>query len=366
MGIVVTMEGMLDPATSHHDGGRKSAVMPGGLLTVTPVQLPAGGYEGILAKGIQDQMLVNSGGPAAKNSSQTVQKTRSTTNAMEPHTQGLTIQSEKDTRNWLYNNGHLDSMEDTIEIDMLKGVLLQLAQRHDLPTEVKNGMRVVAHGMESMKAGEMERIVAETMERAMEEYRGVLESMAEASVRTVKGMAEQVRETTERLEEGQIQEDMRRQSKMGYGEEGVRGTQRMGLTFAEAAQRAEREDIVQQANNKTRQLLIDNTEGTGRWKELTEKELIEKAKITKDMMGIQELDSPKVEFLSVRKLRNGGVLYKLSSTDATKWLACKDIWKAFLEKFRAGTKVKKQGIQRLCRIHPNHDGGRTDQWTGKD
>lgn len=65
-------------------------------------------------------------------------------------------------------------------------------------------------------------------------------------------------------------------------------------------------------------MIINNTQGGEGWKGLTERELIEKAKIAKDLMGIQGIDSPKVEFITACRLTNGGVLYELSTTKVAK------------------------------------------------
>ena len=112
------------------------------------------------------------------------------------------------------------------------------------------------------------------------------------------------------------------------------------MSFAQAAWRAEHKDMLQRVSNKTRQMLIDNVEGNNAWRGLTERELVEKAKIARDLMGIQGLDSPKVEFLSARALKNGGILYELNSAGAAEWLAKLDVRKAFIDKFGTGAKVK--------------------------
>lgn len=196
-------------------------------------------------------------------------------------------------------------------------------------------------------------MVIETMGRAMEEYREILENLAEATVKTVKSMVEQMKEMMRRIKEGQILEQGVRQGNRegGGAEEGGEGgvgggdmearRQAMGtMSFAQVARRAEHKDMMQRRNNKTRQMLVDNIEGNESWKGLTERELVEKARIARDLMSIQGLDSPKIEFLSARALKNGGILYELNSTDAASWLAKLDVWKAFIDRFGTGAKVK--------------------------
>ncbi|KAG6867743.1 hypothetical protein C0993_011739, partial [Termitomyces sp. T159_Od127] len=60
----------------------------------------------------------------------------------------------------------------------------------------------------------------------------------------------------------------------------------------------------------------------------------------KEMMGMQGLDGSDIEFVTARKLKNGGILYQLNSTEAAEWLFRQDIQKAFLDKFEADAKVK--------------------------
>ncbi|KNZ76768.1 hypothetical protein J132_08679, partial [Termitomyces sp. J132] len=175
---------------------------------------------------------------------------------------------------------------------------------------------------------------------AMEEYREVLENMAEATVETVKEMAEQTREVVGRIEGGQVVEVRARQIGEEERRERVADMTTTGLNFTQVACRAKHKDIVRRAKNKMKQMIIVNAKGNEGWKDLAEKALLEKAKIPKDLMGVQGLDTLKVEFFSARKLKNGGVLYKLNSTEAAEWLAKLDMWAAFLDNFGAGMTVK--------------------------
>ncbi|KAG6876554.1 hypothetical protein C0992_012458 [Termitomyces sp. T32_za158] len=127
------------------------------------------------------------------------------------------------------------------------------------------------------------------------EYREILETLAEATVKTVKEMAKQTKELVERVEEGHVVEaKVRRGSRgEGDGDGGVEAGNRGRLSYAQVARRAEQENITERARDRTRQLIIDNAEGGKGWTGLTERELVEKAKVVKELMGIQGLDSPK-------------------------------------------------------------------------
>ncbi|KNZ71540.1 hypothetical protein J132_08632 [Termitomyces sp. J132] len=177
------------------------------------------------------------------------------------------------------------------------------------------------------------------MGKAMEEYREVLETMVEATVKTIKSMMEQTKKLVERVEEGQVVEVRNTQRGVGGGEKAkvLRG---MRMNYTQAVRRAKHEDIVLRTKAKMKQVIINNGKGGEGWKELSEKELVEKAKIARELMGIQGMDGPKVEFMSARKLKNGGVLYELNSTEVAEWLSKRDVCKAFLKKYGAEAVVK--------------------------
>ncbi|KAG5353607.1 hypothetical protein C0989_004715 [Termitomyces sp. Mn162] len=252
--------------------------------------------------------------------------THNASTEQETQAKSPSVNNMSEAKYWLSANGHLDNISNKMKADSLKNVLLQLLRRTDTPMDIRDGMRAVAFGMEDIVVGEAEKVVMEAVGKVMEECREVLENLAEVSMKSLKGMAEQAREGREGLEEGQV---MEMRVSQGGANEGGGGWQwrmaREGALYADAARRAEREDMVQKARNKTRQVIIDNAQGAGGWKELTEKELIEKAQITKDMMGIQGLDSPKVDIITAWKLKNRGVLYKLKSTKAAEWLMKEEV-----------------------------------------
>ncbi|KNZ77458.1 hypothetical protein J132_05416 [Termitomyces sp. J132] len=290
----------------------------------------------------------NSGGTTAKEASQTTRKTsngapgattRSAARGLQPK-----VQTAEGARAWLLENGALASEDKPMSLDGLRKALVTLYTRKDIPQDVKDGMKAIAIGLEEVKVEETGKMVMEKVGKAMDEYREALETLAEATVKTITEMAEQTKELVERVEEGQVV-DMRREESTTKeartgGDEGEEEAPRNHtVSYAQAARRAEREDVERRAKDRTRQLIVDNTEGGRGWKDLTEKELIEKAKVAKELMGIQGMDSPEIEFLSARKLRNGGVLYKLNSTDAAKWLAKPDVRRTFLSRFGAGATV---------------------------
>jgi hypothetical protein len=68
--------------------------------------------------------------------------------------------------------------------------------------------------------------------------------------------------------------------------------------------------------------------------ELTEKQLVEKANVALDLMGLQAEDKlTGTRFVGVSKLNGtGGVMYEMDSEEAAKWLKGGDVMKAFIAK----------------------------------
>ncbi|KAG6867744.1 hypothetical protein C0993_011740, partial [Termitomyces sp. T159_Od127] len=112
----------------------------------------------------------------------------------------LKVQMTDKARAWLKENGALTEINEPIDIDILKETLCMLTTQKDALNKVKEGIRAVLLGMDELKVGEMCKGMMETVEKAMEEYWEVLEDLAEATVKTVKGMVEQAKEMAEKVE----------------------------------------------------------------------------------------------------------------------------------------------------------------------
>jgi len=98
--------------------------------------------------------------------------------------------------------------------------------------------------------------------------------------------------------------------------------------------------------------------------ELTKKEIVAKAIEELDKMkssGRSRLESMRI--MGVKKLRNGGIVYKLSSVEAAKWLRGERT--AFMENFRGTSIVKKTGGSLLslntCQSHTPQCAGRKQE-----
>jgi hypothetical protein len=67
---------------------------------------------------------------------------------------------------------------------------------------------------------------------------------------------------------------------------------------------------------------------------LTEKELVEKAKITLDLMGMAAADRPDdLAFVGARRTQAGSILYQLNSAEAAKYMRNADVMREFLNHF---------------------------------
>jgi len=67
---------------------------------------------------------------------------------------------------------------------------------------------------------------------------------------------------------------------------------------------------------------------------LTEKDLVVKANIALDLMGMEAIDQPKdTKFVSAKKIWNRNILYQLDMAEAEKWLWQSEVQKVFMEHY---------------------------------
>ncbi|TDL15063.1 hypothetical protein BD410DRAFT_845503 [Rickenella mellea] len=93
---------------------------------------------------------------------------------------------------------------------------------------------------------------------------------------------------------------------------------------------------IARSKNQTHQVLVDVAPGavTNGLQSLDKATLVSKANTALDLMGMLAEDKPSnSSFLAARRLKNGGVVYDMSSPAAAAWLKSKDVMKAFLESF---------------------------------
>jgi len=67
---------------------------------------------------------------------------------------------------------------------------------------------------------------------------------------------------------------------------------------------------------------------------LSEKDLVVKANTTLDLMGMEANNKPpRMTFVGAKKLRNGSVLYQLSTREAVNWLKQNEVRKSFMANY---------------------------------
>ena len=103
---------------------------------------------------------------------------------------------------------------------------------------------------------------------------------------------------------------------------------------------------VARGQTKEQQILIEKAPDadTNGLSDLSEKELVAKANMTRHLMGMEAGDAPpNTVFVGAQKLRNGGVLLQLNSVAAADWLRQSKVMKSFLSHL-GGTSVLKMRL----------------------
>ncbi|KAG6887894.1 hypothetical protein C0995_011759 [Termitomyces sp. Mi166 len=101
---------------------------------------------------------------------------------------------QDEAKEWLSAEGYIDAPSSQVTLETLKTVILQLSWKVDMMAETKEGMREIAFSLEELGGREVEKTVLEAVKKAMEGYKEILETLAEALVKMVKDMAEQAKE----------------------------------------------------------------------------------------------------------------------------------------------------------------------------
>lgn len=96
---------------------------------------------------------------------------------------------------------------------------------------------------------------------------------------------------------------------------------------------------------RSHQVLVDKAPGatSNGLENLTEKELVEKARIATDQLAQtdEHLNTP-IQFIGARKLRNGGVIYEMGTAEAAHWLQSSTNMTNFLQVFSTTFVIKQR------------------------
>lgn len=112
---------------------------------------------------------------------------------------------------------------------------------------------------------------------------------------------------------------------------------------------------VTQGNTKSRQLYVQPTpnEEEDPLKDLSEKELVAKANMALDLMGLAASDAPEgTTFVGARRLRTGAIQYQLNLEDAAEWLRDEEVLKSFMEHFGGASIARAQLLYTVAEFVP--------------
>lgn len=112
---------------------------------------------------------------------------------------------------------------------------------------------------------------------------------------------------------------------------------RNNTSYADAL-RLQNDSALQREKTRARQLLIEGASyRTENGDELDERALLQKATIAYDTMGLFRLDcKTKPTFVSVQKLKRGGLVYELESAESAEYLRQPDVKALFLREYGVG------------------------------
>ena len=116
----------------------------------------------------------------------------------------------------------------------------------------------------------------------------------------------------------------------------------------------EHQAAMEKGTLQRRQVLLDEIEGARTAASgLTERELVEKASLALDRMGVRGSDKlTGTKFVAAKKLRNGGVVFEMDSKSAADWLKKKDIRGVFVESFGGSAQIKDRSFQAVVQYVP--------------
>lgn len=235
-------------------------------------------------------------------------------------------------------------------------VVFQLSAVKQLPTEIVNALRAVGFLLEEIGRTEIET-------QAVEVYAGkIVEEMAEVFSKAAEGTMAGLR-----MEGEKILKQLQEATPIARST----GTQRTRIEEGEPPHASEDEarSYASMAGNPPRMpaamatpietsgkyILIDKAPGmtTNELAALNEKELVAKANLALEMMEVEGEQRPEgVEFVAVRKLRHGGALYEMKSTQGAEWLRGKREQKEFLVMMGGTSVIKEKMYQTIVEYVP--------------
>jgi hypothetical protein len=288
-------------------------------------------------------------------------------------------------RTYLEKNGYL-TPGTMPTLPAIALILLQLiAAAGKIPKPIAEGIRAAALMLEEAQVGAaVEELVKRTLEgiaptiqqltEATEKTKGAVEDLESATIANTATL-EEFRQETHELNE-LIQSAVTDFTEKIDNIEGMKqgptddGTQTASLdpqqlqerrTYATAARTPpplQHAEVFARSQGRDKQVLIDCLAGQGAEEEqgqqLNERELVKKANMSVELMGIQAEDKPDDGdlFVGAQRLRRGGILYLMKSTEAANWLRKTDVRKAFLDHFGGTFQLRDKGHSLIIEYVP--------------
>lgn len=275
---------------------------------------------------------------------------------------GMEVKDAETARAYLMNGAYVIEGAET-NVEMLSTVALQLSQMQKLPKPAMEAFRALAFLIDEAHQKQLAGMMSDLVEKSlntvlgsaksdMEEATSNLLSAAISATNTMEEFREECQRLTADLKEaadgvaetigeaprGRMNE--RREKSPGSIEGGTYADRVKKTTppmHAVAIARGEMQ------KRRVRLVKAAGLEGDG-MAELTEKQLVEKANVALDLMGLQAEDKPEgTRFVGVSKLNGaGGVMYEMDSEEAAEWLKDGDVMKAFIAKMGSTADYKAQ------------------------
>jgi len=268
---------------------------------------------------------------------------------------GMEVKDAESARAYLMHGAYMVEGAET-GMDMLSTVALQPSQMQKLPKPAMEAFRALAFLIDDAHQKQFGGMMTDLVEKSldtmlgrakstMEEASDNLLSAAISATNTMDEFREECQRLTADLKEateeaaemigeipGRRADERREKSPAPMGE----GTYADRVRRNTAPPPPIHAVVIARGEMQKRRVQLVKAaglEGDG-MAELTEKQLVEKANVALDLMGLQAEDKPKgTRFVGVSKLNGaGGVMYEMDSEGAAEWLKGGDVMKAFIAK----------------------------------
>lgn len=248
---------------------------------------------------------------------------------------------------WLIKMGWVDE-DYRIDYKVLSLALLNLAHLHQAkaPKELIEGARAVAMCLDGVVVDgiseKVAAIVGLSLDAAMGDITESLNNVAANASKTIEATRDECVAII-----NQLHEDRPAQRDVSQSMQAKSFADTVRASMATQALGPAHQEIFARNEVRGRTVVIDCAEGAdrGALKALTEKVLLEKAKIAVEKMeeagGMSGEGKPEeVKFLSARRLPNGGVSYVVGSVKEAEWLRKAEVKRAFTASFGAEIVVR--------------------------